>query len=106
LTFADLYPDGGSVGCHGSPTFKAAQREKQAAEFAALPRCRCGLLLPCDDCLPTSAYEHAATRMTAADPTLPPDVSGVSSATMQAKRNKWLREHDKRGGYIVPREGR
>jgi hypothetical protein len=28
-----------------------------------LPRCRCGLLLPCNDCLPTNAVDFAAQRM-------------------------------------------
>jgi len=100
MSFADLYPDE-----HESMGSKKLADARAA--FAALPRCRCGLLLPCNDCLPTSAVEHIETRMYAgSDPVLPPEMSGAASSLMQAPRNKWLREHDRRAGYVVPREGR
>jgi hypothetical protein len=108
---ADLYPDEpehphGNLS-RGPVKRTLARRAARAALFAALPRCRCGLLMPCDDCLTTSAVEHIERRMYAgSDPVLPPDVSGAASSLMQAPRNKWLREHDRRAGYVVPREGR
>lgn len=33
------------------------------------PRCRCGLRLPCNDCLPSTATEYAFTRMYAPEAT-------------------------------------
>lgn len=33
------------------------------AQVKAMPRCRCGLLLPCGDCLPTNAVDFAEQRM-------------------------------------------
>jgi hypothetical protein len=73
LSLADLYPDEPEH-VHGNlsraPIKRTlARRAARAARLAALPRCRCGLLLPCNDCLPTSAVEFAEQRMYAgADP--------------------------------------
>jgi hypothetical protein len=108
---ADKYPDEPEEVRRGRGKIASpAARDRYAgrmAGYAALPRCRCGLLLPCNDCLPTSAVEHIERRMYAgSDPVLPPDVSGAASTNMQAPRNKWLRSHDRRAGYVVPREGR
>lgn len=68
---ADLYPDEPIL--HGEgPLSRGARRPSREAieardelrrQFAALPRCRCGLLLPCYDCLPTTAVEFAELRM-------------------------------------------
>jgi hypothetical protein len=105
LTFADKYPDTGHA--RGPAGSRAARvyTEAQARAFAELPRCRCGLLLPCDDCLPATAVEFQAQRMYGGSDLVPPDVSGMGTVVM-APRTEWLREHDRRAGYVVPREGR
>jgi hypothetical protein len=42
---------------------RASQRLKEEEEHRAVPRCRCGLALPCNDCLPARLHDFIATRM-------------------------------------------
>jgi hypothetical protein len=68
MSLFDDYPDlreGNSGMRPGSDVRRIlAERARAfAARVAAMPRCRCGLLLPCVDCLPTNAVDFAAQRM-------------------------------------------
>ena len=62
-----LYPDEPrlNLGYRG-PHARALQEARTARfklEVAEMQRCRCGLLLPCDDCLPTTAAAFIDRRM-------------------------------------------
>ena len=67
MSLADDYPDL-REGNNGYDTPRSRREAKEraaafAARCAAMPRCRCGLLLPCVDCLPLHAVDFAAQRM-------------------------------------------
>jgi hypothetical protein len=67
MSLADDYPDHREPN-NGYDTPRSRRKAKERAEAfaarcAAMPRCRCGLLLPCVDCLPTNAVDFAAQRM-------------------------------------------
>ena len=95
MTFAQRYP-------HYEPRadgkLGAVGREFDA-RVAAMPRCRCGLLLPCNDCLPTDVATFQAERMRTGGGIEAPDAPVLTAAEMRAPRTKWLREHDEGAGY-------
>ena len=93
MTFAQRYP-------HYEPRadgkLGAVGREFDA-RVAAMPRCKCLLLLPCNDCLPRDAAEMAERMGTGGLEA--PDAPVLTAAEMRAPRTKWLREHDEGAGY-------
>ena len=100
VTFAERYPDAPEVP-HGNCRNAARGQElhdARMAEFAAMPRCRCGLLLPCNDCLPATLDVFMAERMRTGGLEAP-DAPTLTAAELHAPRTKWLREHDEGAGY-------
>jgi hypothetical protein len=69
MSFADDYPDECATYNRRTKAGKIPWAEyvrlhaERTAAIAAKPRCRCGLMLPCDDCLPTDAASFARDRM-------------------------------------------
>ena len=61
--------------------------------------CRCGLLLPCNDCLPTDVATFQTERMRSGGGLEAPDAPILTAKELAAPRTKWLREHDEGAGY-------
>lgn len=73
----------------------ARQRTEDAA-FADMPRCRCGLLLPCGDCIPEHAPEFMEQRM------FREDVGELPERTdfVHVKTSPWLAAKDAEYGRL------
>ena len=71
-------------------------RNAEAAKFAELPRCRCGLLLPCNDCLPEHAPEFQEQRM------FREDIGGLPERTdfVHINTSPWLAAKDAEHGRL------
>lgn len=108
LAMEALYPDSHCLTAdttYGKSPAARARAKAEAARFAALPRCRCGVLLPCNDCLPTDAVTFQDERMFQPDSTLPEGGAGLNSVEMQ-RTPAYLKEKDAQSATSYARTGR